>query len=245
MKAPGLIIQIIILAGLASCSGTGTNKKHSRVGEDTVTRAQHLPQQQMSMKPGEWMQRLDALDTSDECLRDIVRQVRYLQAETLAEHFTFDKYLVRDTLKRPSADLDISRSKTARAFRTKIRQELQEQGVNFAGKYSLVGVGMTGWGENRWIVDRTNGKAYNFPYLAESIQFRKDSRLIIVEPRDIILSKLKSTTEPHENCYFIYGKLRQMDLRPFYFEWKNDRLVLLGPKDIPPPVNDFWRDYFQ
>lgn len=134
-------------------------------------------------KPGEWLNHISELDTTDSCIRMVINLVHYLDTEKLSRINTFDHYKLRDTFKGAYAALDIKSNKTARAFRTNIAYQLKESGVNFAGKYAFVGVGMTGYGENHWIVDRTNGRAYTFPYLTDDLEFRLNSNLITVRPK--------------------------------------------------------------
>lgn len=195
---------------------------------------------------GGWMNQLDKLNKKDECSLAILNQIDYLNKEKFFEEFTFDRYKITDGLKTIPANLDINSDRSAKEFRTMIRSELTEKGVNFAGHYSIVSVGMTGWGMNYWIVDRNNGKAYAFPYMPTFLDFKKDSNLIVMNSKDSIFSSMRATSDYRDNCgntgtmYLSYT-----DARPFYFLWQNDKLILLAPKTIDPPVNQFWNGYFK
>jgi len=180
------------------------------------------------------------------CADAILAQSQYLEKEKLSEDFSFEKYVVSNTIITQPADLDINSSQSARDFRTMIRNGLKE-GVNFAGHYSIVGVGMTGWGYNYWIVDRLNGKAYTFPYIQYELDFRKDSDLIIMNSKPIIKKALIEAESFGDICspYGIGAQgILYTDLRPFYFLWEDNKLKLLGPTDIKPPINKFWEEYF-
>jgi hypothetical protein len=51
-------------------------------------------------------------------------------------------------------------------------------------------------------------------------------------------------SDVQESCARM-GSRRHSELRPFYFRWRQERLEQLGPKDVSPPVNAFWKDYFR
>jgi len=196
-------------------------------------------------EPGKWMDQLDKLERKDECSLAILNQIDYLNKETFFEEFIFDNYKIIDELKTIPADLDINSDRSAKKFRTMIRSELNEKGVNFAGHYSIVSVGMTGWGENYWIVDRNNGKAYPFPYISTFLDFKKNSNLIIMDSKNSIFSSMRETSDYRDNCTTIGTMyLYFPNIRPFYFLWQNDKLILLAPKTIDPPVNQFWKEWF-
>lgn len=76
-----------------------------------------------------------------------------------------------------SLNTEIS-TKEAVMFRTAINEKLSQTGINFAGKYSLVYVGMTGWGQNYFLVDRTNGKAMSVLFSIDEIDTKSDSSLL-------------------------------------------------------------------
>ncbi len=174
-----------------------------------------------------------------ECARRVAAQKEALAGDRLAETETFARHPAVESLSGPPAAVDIRSNRYAREFRTRLRQELAEHGVNFAGAYSLVSVGMTGVGDNWYIVDRRNGKVTLFPYYAAFLDFRKDSNLIVMNPRVSIEQLLR---EQDVDCYFL-NQQEVTSLRSFYFLWKDGRLELLGPKDIVPPRHRFWDEY--
>lgn len=182
----------------------------------------------------------DYEELSSECTQAALIQRKYLEKEKLSEKYTFEKYPVNTVSAKNPADLDIESSRSARVFRGAVRGGLEE-GVNFAGRYSIVYVGMTGWGRNYWIVDRVNGKAYEFPYLGYEMDFRRDSNLIILDSKSII----KEAINDQGVCGSIGAQdIRTTDMKPFYFLWEGDALKLLGPTDINPVKNPFWKEYF-
>lgn len=197
---------------------------------------------------GGQMDQLNKLDK--ECSIALMDQTEYLNKEKFFEEFTFDRYKTTEELKTTPADLDINSSKSARMFRTSIRQDLKDNGVNFSGHYTITnGAGLTGWQNSLWIVDRSNGKAHEFPYAPYALDFRNNSNLLIMDSRDIISKHLSSMKGAYNSpCVNIdrydIDPSEITDLRPFYFLWQNNELILLAPKTINPPVTRFWSDYF-
>lgn len=178
----------------------------------------------------------------DSCQNWIRDQATYLRNERLADSLTLDRFPAKRIAPDKLAPLDPSSSRSARAFRTRVSAALDTTGINFAGAYSIVGVGMTGWGDNHWIIDRRTGRARELPYKAAYLEYSPRSSLLILNPRDSILKALRELTEPLNACAFI-GPHRISELRPIYFSWINDTLRQIAPTDLQPPENTFWRDY--
>jgi len=175
----------------------------------------------------------------DGCTGGIQNQKIYLQNETLADSETFEKYKTTSTLSSAPADLNVNSDKFAKKFRTNINLGLKNEGVNFAGTYTVVNVGMTGSGSNYYIIDRKNGNAYLFPYFTDYLEFRKDSNLLIMNPKNEILNIINGAKDESDLCWY-ENQQRFSYLWPFYFLWKDNQFILLGPHDIDPPLNRFW-----
>ncbi|MBU4480681.1 hypothetical protein KKG48_04550 [Patescibacteria group bacterium] len=241
---PALTLLLFSSFTLVACTGETTVKREERAEAESVTNEEETIVEELAVELTEEeseSQKTEA-EIEAECIRKVSEQKNYLKNETLGDTETFEKYKVDDILQVAPADLNVSSNKFAREFRTRICEELATQGVNFAGSYSIVSVGMTGWGENYYIVDRRNGNAYIFPYYAAFLDFRKDSNLIIMNPKEAILDAM-SKKDDLENCYWLHQQ-EFTDLRPFYFLWENNQLILIGPHDIQPPPNQFWTGYF-
>jgi hypothetical protein len=193
--------------------------------------------------PGAWLANPERLESTDACTRAVRDQLRDLHGDTLSARFTFYRYPARSAQPRRPAPLDLSSLESARTFRTKIREALEVAGVNFAGHYAIVEVGMTGWGPNYWIVDRRTGRAFEFPYLATYLDFADSSTLVIMDSKEAIMRALGQMADYRDACANM-GARRHMELRPFYFRWASDRLEQLAPVGISPPLNAFWKDYF-
>lgn len=177
-------------------------------------------------------------NTKSGCIEKIKEQKTYLQNETLANTETFEKYKTNHALSSIPADLNINSNKFANKFRTSIRLGL-EDGVNFAGTYTIVDVGMTGNGSNYYIIDRKNGNAYTFPYFTDYLEFKKDSNLLIMNPKKELLGIINGADNESDLCFY-ENQQWFPDLRPFYFLWENNQLTLIGPQNIELPLNQFW-----
>ena len=174
-----------------------------------------------------------------ECERKSAAQKMALANDSLASSETFTKYPAQESLSGLPAPVDIQSNRYARAFRTRLREEVAAHGVNFAGAYSLVSVGMTGWGDNWYIVDRRTGKVTLFPYYAAFLDFRKDSDLIIMNARERIEQAMADHDGP--DCFFL-NQQEFSSLRPVYLLWRDGRLEKIGPRDVEPLRNTFWDD---
>lgn len=183
------------------------------------------------------------------CASDIADQRNAIKNDPLAKIETFQAHKVTDIFQGTLADLDTTTNDIyIRTFRTRIQEELKNTGINFAGHYSLIQVGITGGPNNYYIVDRINGKADIFPYASFFLEFRKDSNLIIINPGGEILGIMPSILSAKED---IWGYCNQMgsyyylpDLRPFYVTWDNITNTDTGSfyplGRHTPPINEFW-----
>jgi len=119
------------------------------------------------------------------------------------------------------APLNLRSHRMARMFRTRIREQLHEEGINFAGHYTIAVMGCGTGCSTTAIVDARNGRAYfpqvfdgwsvgpgGYPDEGEDVRtFRANSRL------------LKVFGSPRLGAY--------EELGPpgiYYYEWKNNRL---------------------
>lgn len=125
------------------------------------------------------------------------------------------------------AALNLRSHPLARKFRTTIRQQLREEGVNFGGHYTLASAGCGTGCSITSIIDVRTGQAYfpnelngwtgivgdyEIPEGEDSWTYRPESRL------------LKAIGRPH------IGKLSEERYGPsgiYYYEWQNNRLRLV------------------
>jgi hypothetical protein len=139
------------------------------------------------------------------------------------------------------APLDLSSHPLARTYRTLLRQQLREEGVNFAGRYTLASVGCGTGCSISAIIDARNGRAYfpreltgwtgivgdyDIPEGEDSWTYRAGSRLLRVVGRP----NIGAAREERHGPSGIY-----------YYEWTGRRLRLVRfthvgsyPKADPP-----------
>jgi hypothetical protein len=118
--------------------------------------------------------------------------------------------------------IDFKKNPNARTFRTRLTEALHG-GVNFAGRYIVTGWGCGTGCTNAAVLDTRTGKihwpeefynldaTYGDGYSEKQIDFRKNSRLLIIHGRPGSADE-NSTAKPTGD---------------YYYEWKNDRLKQL------------------
>lgn len=130
------------------------------------------------------------------------------------------------------APLNLRSHRLARMFRTRIREQLQEEGINFAGHYTIAAMGCGTGCSTTAIVDARNGNAYfpqvldgwsvgpgAWPEEGEDVRnFRVNSRL------------LKVIGSPRLGAYEEWGPPGV-----YYYEWKNNRLRQVHFVSRPKP----------
>ena len=135
----------------------------------------------------------------------------------------FEQYST-DVWHGSAGSLNLRSHPLARKFRTSIRRQLSEEGINFAGHYSLVAMGCGTGCSITTIVDARNGNAYfpevlngwtgivgdyDIPDGEDLRMFRADSRLL----RAIGRPRIGTLDEERYGPSGIY-----------YYEWSNNRL---------------------
>ena len=126
-----------------------------------------------------------------------------------------------------AAPLDLRSHPLARKYRTLLRQQLREEGVNFAGRYTLASAGCGTGCSISAIIDARNGRAYfprefsgwtgivgdyDLPEGEEPWTYRAGSRLLRAVGRPNIGG-------PREERYGPSGI--------YYYEWAGNRLRLV------------------
>lgn len=94
-----------------------------------------------------------------------------------------EAFRVQEAYRGRLAPLDEASHTDARQFRTTLQEGLK-QGVNFAGRYTVVTVGCGTTCQEHYVVDRQNGKVLDKLQSSTGAQFSPDSRIFIVNPPD-------------------------------------------------------------
>lgn len=138
----------------------------------------------------------------------------------------FEDFMV-NVWRGPVAALNLNSHPLARKFRTTTREQIKEEGVNFAGHYTLVSAGCGTGCSISGIVDARNGRAYfpkeftgwtsivgdyEIPDGEEQRMFRKDSKLL----RAIGRPNIGQANAERHGPSGIY-----------YYAWSNNRLRLV------------------
>lgn len=179
---------------------------------------------------------------SNNCSNALKAQKEAYDDDKLSNAETFEKYKV-SKFNGKLADLDLNTSsREAVMFKTMINGKINEAGINFAGHYSLVYVGMTGWGLNYFLVDRITGKGIPVPYQIRYAKTQGDSSLLIINPKELIYSDIGGQSDT--DCEGSTGNLNEYytDLRPYYYNWNGSEFIRIGN---PALINPFWGGYFE
>lgn len=153
-----------------------------------------------------------------------------VEAQSLAQGSDaprFENYAVAVRRGERVAPLNQRSHPLARKYRTLLRQQLTDEGVNFAGRYTLASVGCGTGCSISALIDARTGRAYfpteltgwtsivgdyDPPEGEESWKYRADSRLLRIVGRPNIGA-------PREERYGPSGI--------YYYEWINHRLRLV------------------
>ena len=99
-------------------------------------------------------------------------------SKQLNPKYDFENFKV-DLYEGALAEPDFNSAPDAIQFKTRIT-EACKNGINFAGKYTLVIWGCGTSCQSGVVVDRTNGKIYEGYYSSLGSEFKKDSHMIII-----------------------------------------------------------------
>ncbi|SIR41421.1 hypothetical protein [Pontibacter lucknowensis] len=94
-----------------------------------------------------------------------------------------EAFRVQETYKGRLAPLDEASHADVRQYRSALQEGLK-QGINFAGRYTVVTVGCGTTCQEHYVVDRQDGKVLDKVQSSTGAQFSPDSRIFIVNPPD-------------------------------------------------------------
>ena len=144
----------------------------------------------------------------------------------------FESYAA-DVYAGKPAPLNLRSHRLARAFRTRIREQLHEEGINFAGHYTIAVMGCGTGCSTTAIVDARNGHAY-FPSVLDgwsvrpgAYQFAEDEDVRTFRVNSRLLKIIGS---PRVGAYEVWGPSGI-----YYYEWKSNRLQQVHFVATPAP----------
>lgn len=133
----------------------------------------------------------------------------------------FEKYSA-DVYAGKPAPLNLNSHRLARMYRTSIREQLHEEGINFAGHYTLAVMGCGTGCSITTIVDARNGNAY-FPQVFEGwtsvigdYEFKDDEDIRTFKANSRLI---KAIGRPRLSADEKWGPSGV-----YYYEWVNNRL---------------------
>ncbi|MCO6163005.1 hypothetical protein [Flavobacterium sp. NRK F7] len=95
-------------------------------------------------------------------------------------YISFDDFKV--TLENLKAPLDLNSHELGKQFRTRIKESYNNPDNHFAGHYTFVTWGCGSPCQMHVLIDRRTGKIYDAPTSAVGTEFKKDSRMLLVNP---------------------------------------------------------------
>ncbi|CAM3520966.1 hypothetical protein POKO110462_07010 [Pontibacter korlensis] len=108
------------------------------------------------------------------------------------------------------APLDEKSHEDARTYRSMLRQGLEE-GVNFAGKYTVVSIGCGTSCQQHFVVDRESGKVLDKVQSSMGAKYSTNSRVLIVNPPDSAVNYNECNYCTPEAYVFENGKFRKLE----------------------------------
>ena len=152
------------------------------------------------------------------------------------EYATFEDYPATSTYVGPIASVDQDSHAVAKRFYSYHVAAL-EKGVAFAGKYAISDWAYTGIGQMFAVIDVETGKIYPFPYVVDwEFDFRSDSNLIIINPKDSVPEFDKLGPDADVSCDARWFD----DMKTYYFVFEDGQFRLLGPEDTSGLTTSEW-----
>ncbi|WP_092098464.1 hypothetical protein [Pontibacter chinhatensis] len=129
---------------------------------------------------------------------------------TTEQYLNSKNYAVGDMYRGKLAPLDEASHSDAATYRTMLRKGLEE-GVNFAGKYTVVSIGCGTSCQQHFVVDRETGKVLDKVQSSTGAKYSKDSRLLVVNPPDSAVNYQECRYCTPAYYEFVDGKFRKLE----------------------------------
>lgn len=101
-------------------------------------------------------------------------------------YISFDDFKVINIDNKSKAKLDFTSNKGASNFITKLTEAYEGDTSNFAGHYTFVSWGCGSPCQSSLLIDRQTGKIYDSPGASLDYEYRRNSRMPLVNPPDTI-----------------------------------------------------------
>lgn len=127
---------------------------------------------------------------------------------TMEEYQRSGVYDVGNMYRGRLSPLDERSHTDASTYRTSLREGMK-QGVNFAGKYTVVTIGCGTNCQVHFVVDRENGKVLDKLQSSAGAKYSPGSRLFIINPPDSTINYQECTYCTPQAYVFENGKFRK------------------------------------
>ncbi|WP_439882483.1 hypothetical protein ACSX1A_04805 [Pontibacter sp. MBLB2868] len=128
---------------------------------------------------------------------------------TMEDYHKSGDYNVTNIYRGRLAPLDENSHTDARTFRTAL-QEGMKNGINFAGKYTVVTVGCGTACQVHYVVSRENGKVLDKLQSSIGAKYSANSRLFIINPPDSTINYKECNYCTPEAYVFEEGKFKKL-----------------------------------
>ncbi len=171
-----IIVLFFSCIGFLSCHKDAEKQHKQQSSPDTVTKLKSAIKQ----KPI-----IDTVYTTDDVR--IYADISIDTSKITSVRVRFKPYIYFSDFRVPvdnikKAKLDLSSNKYGRWYRTSLRNDFACDTANFAGHYTLVSNGCGTECQLNLLIDRHTGKIHDVPFSARGIDYRTDSRMLIVNP---------------------------------------------------------------
>lgn len=129
---------------------------------------------------------------------------------TTDEYLNSRKYGVGNYYEGKLADLDEKSHPEASRYGTMLQQGLQE-GVNFAGKYTVISIGCGTSCQQHFVVDRESGQVLDKLQGSMGARYSRESRLFILNPPDAETDYSQCQDCAPQAYVFEEGKFRKVE----------------------------------
>ncbi|MBF9254352.1 hypothetical protein I2I11_13685 [Pontibacter sp. 172403-2] len=127
---------------------------------------------------------------------------------TLQEYESSGNYAVTDMYSGRLSPLDEADNAEAHTYKTALNEGLKE-GVNFAGKYTVVTIGCGTGCQTHYVVDRETGRVLDKVQSSIGAKYSPDSRLFIINPPDSAINYNECQDCAPRAYVFEDGKFRE------------------------------------
>ena len=129
---------------------------------------------------------------------------------TTEQYMNSGNYSVGNMYRGRLAPLDEESHTEANTYRTVLRRGMEE-GVNFAGKYTIVTIGCGTGCMQHFVVDRETGKVMDKLQSSMRARYSIDSRLLILNPPDSTVDYSQCQDCTPQAFVFENGKFRKLE----------------------------------